>query len=141
MKLKIQKLEAGAVVPAYAHPGDAGMDLYALESHRVKARQQVLVRTGIAMQLPKGHVGLIWDKSGFATKQGFKVMGGVIDEGYRGEVKVGLINLSSRSYTIEAGERIAQLLVQPVTRARPELVRRLGATRRGRGGFGSTGKK
>ena len=141
MKLKIKKLHEEAVVPSYAHPGDAGVDLYATKEYRVKSGEIVLVETGIAMELPRGTVGLIWDKSGFATKNGFKTLGGVVDEGYRGEIKVGLINLSKKSYLIEKGDKVAQMLIQKVEHPTITLVKKLSETKRGIGGFGSTGRK
>ncbi|MEX0933508.1 MAG: dUTP diphosphatase, partial [Candidatus Paceibacterota bacterium] len=97
-------------------------------------------RTGIAMEIPQGYVGLIWDKSGVSLKRGIKVLGGVIDAGYRGEIRIGLINLGSETVSFEAGQKVAQMLIQSV--ASPEIVEvtELGDTERGEGGFGSTGE-
>lgn len=138
--LPIKKLYEDAKVPTFAHPGDAGMDLYAREAITIPAGQKGIVPTGVAMAIPEGYVGLIWDKSGVAIKGGVKVLGGVIDAGYRGEVMVGMINLSDADYTFEAGHKVAQMIIQE--RIQPEVVEvaDLDATSRGEGGFGSTGK-
>lgn len=140
MLLKIKKLKENAKVPAYAHPGDAGFDLFAVEEVVIPAGERVLVGTGIALEIPDGFAGLIWDKSGLATTHGLKTLGGVIDAGYRGEIKVGIINLSTEDYTISAGHKVAQLLVQKVERADIKEVVELSDAIRGEGGFGSTGK-
>jgi len=139
--MKIKKLNKDAKVPMYANPGDAGMDLCTVRDYKIKSKDITLIETGIAIELPKGHVGLIWDKSGLATKYGLKVLGGVIDEGYRGEVKVGLINLSRKTYNIEKGDKIAQILIQKITRVKPNLVKNLSSSKRGERNFGSSGKK
>lgn len=140
MKIKLQKLHPSAKLPAYAHPGDAGMDLFAVEATVLAPGEIKAVKTGVAMAIPEGYVGLIWDKSGIAIKEGLKTMGGVIDSGYRGEVMVGMLNTSKKSYTFEAGHKVAQMLIQKIES--PELVEAdsLEETKRGKGGFGSTGK-
>lgn len=140
MELKIIKLHPDAKIPTYAHHGDAGFDLYAVESVTILAGARVLVGTGVAMEIPDGYVGLIWDKSGLAINHGLKNLGGVIDAGYRGEIKAGVINLSDEDYTITAGHKIAQMLIQKVERAEIKEVAELTNTARGHGGFGSTGK-
>lgn len=140
MELRIKKLHVGAKVPSYAHPGDAGFDLYALEGMTIPAGERALVGTGIALEIPDGFVGLIWDKSGLSTTHGLKTLAGVVDAGYRGEVKVGMINLSTEDYVVGAGQKIAQMLMQKVERAEIIEVAELSATVRGEGGFGSTGK-
>ncbi len=139
MQLEIKKLHPDAKVPTYAHPGDAGMDLYALFPITIPPGERAVVSTGIAMAIPAGHVGLIWDKSGLSNKFGLKVVGGVIDAAYRGEVLVGILNTSKESYTYNAGDKIAQMLIQAVLQ--PELipVDELDSTDRGEGRFGSTG--
>jgi dUTP pyrophosphatase len=139
--LKIQKLDTRAKIPTYAYHDDAGMDLFALKECVVKSGQIVLVATGLACELPRGCVGLIWDKSGMATKHGLKVMGGVIDEGYRGEIRVGILNTSKKSFHLSAGEKIAQMLIQKIEHPQIVIARRLSTTQRGSGGFGSTSKK
>jgi dUTP pyrophosphatase len=140
MKLKIKKLKPTAILPSYAHPGDAGMDVYAVEKTILRPGQCAVILTGISMEIPQGYVGLIWDKSGLAIKNGLKTLGGVIDAGYRGEVMVGMINLSGTEYVFEAGHKVAQMLIQAVERSDIEAVEDLADTPRGKGGFGSTGK-
>lgn len=141
MKLKLQRLHPESTVPNYANPGDAGMDLYTVERVVLRPGAAALVATGIAVALPRGCVGLIWDKSGLATKHSLKVMGGVIDEGYRGEIKVGLLNLGKKQLVLEAGHKVAQMLVQKVQRVKVHEVPTLSATRRGAKGFGSSGTR
>ena len=141
MKLRIKKLHPEAKLPTYANPGDAGMDMYAIARQVIEPGQTTLVSTGIAMELPVGSVGLIWDKSGIATKHAMKTLAGVVDEGYRGEIKVGLINLSQKAYTIEPGDKVAQMLVQLVHQPEIEEISELSETQRGDGGFGSSGIK
>jgi dUTP pyrophosphatase len=140
MKIKVKKLDPEAKLPAYAMPGDAGMDLFSLADTIISPGERVQVRTGIAFELPHGTVGLVWDKSGLSHKHGLKTLGGVLDAGYRGELLVGVVNLSSEPYKLEKGHKVAQMLVQEV--AQPELVEasELSASERGEGGFGSTGK-
>lgn len=140
MQINIQKLEQGAIIPTYAHEGDAGMDLCALNEVRIPAGKRSLVGTGIAMEIPHGYVGLVWDKSGLSNNHGLKTLGGVIDAGYRGEIKVGIINLGETDYTIEAGHKVAQMLIQKVEHPEIAEVSELSSTARGHGGFGSTGK-
>lgn len=140
IKLPIKKTHENALLPTFAHASDAGMDLYTRESVTVLAGEKAVVGTGIAMAIPEGYVGLIWDKSGIAIKSGLKVLGGVIDAGYRGEVMVGIINLSKEDYTFEAGHKVAQMIIQE--RIQPDIIEvdSLDDTTRGEGGFGSTGK-
>lgn len=139
MKLQIKKLSDSAVLPHYEHPGDAGLDCYADSSYVIEPGERTLVSTGIAMAIPDGYVGLIWDKSGLATNVGLTTLAGVIDSSYRGEIHILLHNTGDKAYHIEAGKKIAQLLVQPVVQ--PELIQvtELDATSRGGNGFGSTG--
>jgi dUTP pyrophosphatase len=140
MELKIKKLHPHASLPSYAHAGDAGFDLFSIESVVIPASMRVLVRAGIAMEIPTGYVGLVWDKSGLSNNHGLKTLGGVIDAGYRGEIKVGLVNVSNEDYTITAGDKIAQMLIQKVEHAEIKEVTELSDTERGHDGFGSTGK-
>src|SRR3989344_991251 len=137
--IKIKKLVGDAVVPKYANPGDAGMDFFANEEVIIKPNQRKLVNTGISMAIPLGYVGLIWDKSGIASKHGIKTMAGVIDSSYRGEIKILLHNLSAEEFKIEKGTKIAQMLIQPVEQKAIVEVESLDDTKRGTGGFGSTG--
>lgn len=143
MQIAIKKLTDTAKVPSYAHGTDAGMDLYYNgEDTVIDAGARVLLSTGIAMAIPRLCVGLIWDKSGIAVKQGLKVMGGVVDAGYRGEVMVALLNTSTEPVTITSGQKIAQMLIQPVVNPHIETVDGdlpAAEDERGDGGFGSTG--
>jgi len=140
MKIKVKKLEMEAKLPIYAHPADAGMDFFALRETEIKAGEIVRVKTGIALELPDGYVGLVWDKSGLAANHGLKTMAGVLDSGYRGEFQIVMTNLSKENYLIRKHEKVAQLLIQPVASAEVEEVKELSETSRGVGGFGSTGK-
>lgn len=140
MEIKVKKLHKDAKLPTYAHHDDAGFDLYAIESVSISVGARVLVGTGIAIEIPDGYVGLIWDKSGLSMVHGLKNLGGVIDAGYRGEIKAGVVNLSDEDYTITAGHKVAQMLIQKVERADIKEVAELSDTLRGHGGFGSSGK-
>ena len=139
MKLLIQKLHPDAMTPTFAHPEDAGMDLYALEAVVIPPGARVQVPTGIACAIPLGYAGLFWDTSGLSHKRGLKVVGGVIDAGYRGELLVGLMNLGSEPHTLGKGDKITQMLIQKVEHPELVVVETLDATVRGEGGFGSTG--
>jgi dUTP pyrophosphatase len=140
MKLLIKKLHADARMPTYAHATDAGMDVYAVEDVVVPSGGRVLVSTGIAVAIPPGYVGLFWDKSGLANKSGLKILGGVIDADYRGELLVGVLNTSDVPHQFQKGDKVTQMLVQKVEH--PELVEvdELNDTSRGEGAFGSTGR-
>ena len=139
MQLSVQKLHMNAVLPTFAHDSDAGMDLYCCEEITLAPESRLQVKTGIAIAIPVGYVGLVWDKSGLSHKSGLKILGGVIDAGYRGEVLIGLVNLGQESHTFKVGDKVAQLLIQKVEH--PEIVEVLSLeeTERGEGGFGSTG--
>ncbi|MSR73385.1 dUTP diphosphatase, partial [Candidatus Parcubacteria bacterium] len=112
LTLKIKKLKPDAKLPSYGHPGDAGLDIFCSEAVTFSPGEKTAVPTGIAMEIPDGYVGLIWDKSGLAVKNGLKLLGGVIDSGYRGEILVGMINLSAEVYNFEKGHKVAQMLIQ-----------------------------
>ena len=145
MELKIKLLSPNAVLPRYATPGSAAMDLIACidESVTIAPRQLVTLPTGIAIALPSAeYVALVFARSGLGVKHGISLSNGVgvIDSDYRGEIKVGLTNLSDEPYTIQPGDRVAQLAVLPVTQATVVQVSELDETGRGAGGFGSTGK-
>ena len=142
MLIKTIKLNNDAKLPAYAKSGDAGADLCAAHSKTLLPGEFKLIPTGIAMAIPLGYVGLIHPRSGLAAKHGITVLNtpGTIDSGFRGEIKVILINHSQEVYNIERGERIAQLVIQKVEGAFFEPVDELDVTDRGNGGFGSTGK-
>ena len=139
MTIKIKKLSATATSPKYANPGDAGMDFYSNETVHLQPNERKLISTGISMAIPESYVGLIWDKSGLANKHGLKTMAGVIDSGYRGEIKILVHNLSNQLYVVEAGKKIAQMLIQPIEQKAITEVEDLNQTDRGDGGFGSTG--
>ncbi len=137
--IRIKKLSGTAITPSYAHEHDAGMDFYADETVTILSGERHAVRTGIALAIPPGYAGLIWDKSGIALQHGLKTMAGVIDAGYRGEVKIVVHNASLKAHTVQAGTKIAQMLVQPVVKKRITEVQELDETSRGEKGFGSTG--
>ena len=139
MKLQVEIRNLNAVVPTYAYKNDAGMDLYSNEDLIIHSREIGKIRTGIAIKVPIGHVGLILDKSGIAANYGFKVMGGVIDPGYAGEVIVALSNLNGKVYHIASGNKIAQLLIIPVEHPEIEIVDKIETSDRGEKGFGSSG--
>jgi dUTP pyrophosphatase len=138
----ITRLDAGVPLPSYAHPGDAGADLVSTVDLRLEPGERALVPTGIAIALPDGYVGLVHPRSGLAARHGVTVVNapGTVDAGYRGEVSVLLVNLDPRSAVdLSRGDRIAQLVVQRVDRARFVEVDRLPGSARGDGGYGSTG--
>ena len=138
MKLKIKRLNDDAVMPSFAHSYDAGMDLFSCEEHFVKAGEIAIIKTGLAMEIPDGYVGLVWDKGSIGGK-GLKTFGGVVDAGYRGEIMIMIKNLSDTDYTFSKGHKVAQLLIQKVEHPEIEEVNELSETTRGIGGFGSTG--
>lgn len=140
MRIKVKKLDKEARLPEYAHPGDAGMDIFSLEDYELKPKERHLFSTGVSIALPRGYVALIWDKSGLAAKYGLSTLGGVIDADYRGEYKIVILNTSDKSYNIKKGDKIAQVIIQPVVKAETEEVEDLDQTGRGSGSFGSTGK-
>ena len=140
MQLKIKKINKEAVLPDYATFDDAGFYLYSTEDVEIATNARVQVPTGIAMEIPAGYVGLIWDKSGLSHKHGLKTLGGVIDSGYRGEVKVGLINLGQEKYILEKGHKVAQMIIQKNETCEIIEVAELSDSQRGSGAFGSSGK-
>lgn len=140
MELKWKKLEKGAKAPVKGHPGDAGIDFFALETVVFSPSTQMRVRTGIAVEIPIGYVGLIWDKSSVSFNQGLKIMGGVIDTGFRGEIVMSLFNTTSSEQKIEAGHKIAQMIIQRFEDCDLVEVHELSDTIRGAGREGSTGK-
>jgi dUTP pyrophosphatase len=138
----VEVLLRADVVPAYAHPGDAGADLVSTDDIVLAPGQRATVGTGVAIALPDGYVAFVVPRSGLAAKHGITIVNspGTVDAGYRGEIRVTLLNTDAReSYSISAGDRIAQLIVMPVSRARFIPVERLPGSDRGEGGFGSTG--
>lgn len=139
MNISVKKLYSASRMPTYAHPHDAGMDLYSCEDITIASRERRAVGTGVALEIPEGYVGLVWDKSGRALHDGLSTLAGVVDASYRGEIKVVLLNCTDHTVIIAAGEKIAQMLIQPVVHATLFEVRELSETLRGDGGFGSTG--
>jgi dUTP pyrophosphatase len=140
MTIKVKKLHPDARIPDFAHPGDAGMDLYVPEAVDLLPGERKTIPLGLAFEIPFGYVGLMWDKSGLSHKFGIKSYGGVIDSGYRGEICAGIMNLSDKPYHLEKGHKIIQLLIQPVEHPTVIESEELSSTERGQGGFGSTGK-
>ena len=144
-KVNIKKLDERAILPTYGSEFSAGADLYAcLEAPvTIEPGEAVLIHTGLAMEIPVGYAGLIYARSGLATKKGLAPSNkvGVVDADYRGEVMVSLFNHSKEARLIEHGERIAQLVIAPFIAADWNLVEELEETARGEGGFGSTGTK
>ena len=137
--LEIQLLSDKGTLPSKANRFDAGFDLYASENALIHPQERLLVSTDIAMAIPKGHVGLIWPRSGLAVKKGVDVFAGVIDSGYRGEVKVCLYNSGSEILEVAEGDRIAQLLIQKAENYFIKKVESLDDSERGDKGFGSSG--
>ena len=141
MELKIKKLRPEAKVPCYALPGDAAMDLFSIEDYTINPSQIGLINTGIAIEIPEGYVGLIWDKGSIGMIKGQKTLGGVFDSNYRGEVTVSLFNLKDTPYIIKKGEKVAQILIQKVEQPKILLVDELSQSNRGDKRWGSTGSK
>jgi dUTP pyrophosphatase len=138
----IRRLDAGVPLPAYAHPGDAGADLTAAEDVDLGPGERALVRTGVAIALPAGYAAFVHPRSGLATKHGVTIVNapGTVDAGYRGEIKVTLLNTDrEQPVSFRRGDRIAQLVIQRVERAVFHEVDELPGSARGDGGFGSTG--
>jgi len=138
VKLKVKKIHPEAKLPAYAHPGDAGFDLFACADEELRPGEVKAVPTGIAIAVPAGYVGLVWDKSGISLK-GVHRLAGVVDAGYRGEVRVVMVNLGREPYAVKKGMKVAQMLIQPVLTVDIEESAELDDTSRGGNGFGSTG--
>ena len=145
MQIKYKILTEGATAPSYGTKYSAGADLYNLADSAVELApgETKLVHTGIALEIPEGYVGLIFARSGLATKRGLAPANkvGVIDSDYRGEIMVALHNHSSVPQSVEGGERVAQICIVPFLKAEFEVTDELSETARGEGGFGSTGKK
>jgi dUTP pyrophosphatase len=143
MQLPVAKLKDDAVLPSRAHEGDAGLDLYACEAAHLGPGERWSVGTGIAVEIPTGHAGLVLPRSGLARDHGIALVNspGLIDAGYRGEVRVLLLNTDpAETFRIEPGERIAQLVLAPIVLAEPTETEALSESTRGDGGFGSSGR-
>jgi dUTP pyrophosphatase len=142
LEILVTKLDNDAVIPTYAKPGDAGADLYAISELVLAPGERALVKTGIAIALPNGYVGLVHPRSGLGLKNGISVVNtpGTIDAGYRGEIGVVLINHDlHESFQVKKGDRIAQLVIQKVENAQFKVVNQLPESERSTGGYGSTG--
>ena len=139
MQIKVKKLDTNAKLPMYGHPGDAGMDIFALEDVVFLPGKQMRVRTGIAFEIPLGYVGLVWDKSSISFNNGLKIMGGVIDSGFRGEFVASLFNTTMEIQEIKKGQKFTQMLIQKIES--PDIIEanELSSSVRGEGREGSTG--
>ncbi len=141
MKLIFKKLHSDAIIPSYAHPGDAGMDLYSNCDKAIPPGEVSLIGTGLSVQLPENTEAQVRPKSGLALKHAITVLNtpGTVDEGYRGEIGIILINHGKEVYHVTKGQKIAQLVIKPTLRLDIEEQEELSNTQRGQGGFGSTG--
>jgi len=141
MQLKVKKLNPAATLPSYAREGDAGLDLFAVTALVIEPGKSALVPTGIAIEIPRGTEAQVRPRSGLALKHALTVLNtpGTVDEGYRGEVGVILINHGSTAFTVDIGMKIAQMVISPRIEVSVAEVEELSDTERGSGGFGSTG--
>ncbi|MBU3216435.1 dUTP diphosphatase [Clostridium estertheticum] len=141
LNLKVKKINEVAILPQYAHEGDAGLDLFSVEEKIIMPGETVLVHTGIQIELPKDTEAQIRPRSGLALKNSITVLNtpGTIDEGYRGEIGIILINHSKINFRVEKNMKIAQMVIKPVLKVSIVEVDELNSTERGKGGFGSTG--
>ena len=143
VEVLIQRLDAELPMPSYARPGDAGADLYAAESAELLPGERAMIGTGVAIALPEGYAAFVHPRSGLAARHGVTLVNapGTVDAGYRGEIKVTLINTDTKdAFRLRRGDRIAQLVVQRVEHAAFNEVTNLPGSVRGNGGFGSTGR-
>lgn len=143
MELPISRLNEDAVLPTRAHDGDAGLDLYASESAHIGPGERWSIGTGVAVEIPDGHAGLVLPRSGLAKKHGITLVNapGLIDSGYRGELRVLLLNTDpADTFRVAPGDRIAQLVISPIVLAEPVETAALAESVRGEGGFGSSGR-
>ncbi|OGY49023.1 MAG: hypothetical protein A2663_03715 [Candidatus Buchananbacteria bacterium RIFCSPHIGHO2_01_FULL_46_12] len=139
MKVKIKLLSPDAILPSYAHPGDAGLDLFALKDEEILPGERKRIDFGLALEFPDGFVALTRDRGSLA-KNGIHNLGGVFDAGYRGEYNCTLVNLSQETCRIKKGDKVAQLVIFPIASAELEIAEELNETSRKDGRFGSTGK-
>jgi dUTP pyrophosphatase len=143
MQLTVAKMKDGAQLPSRAHEGDAGLDLYACEAAHIGPGERWSVGTGVGVEIPEGHAGLVLPRSGLAREHGISLVNapGLIDSGYRGELRVLLLNTDpAETFRVEAGDRIAQLVLTPIAIAEPVEAEALTESSRGTGGFGSSGR-
>ena len=141
INVKIKRIDSKAILPSYANPGDAGMDIHSMEDKRIYPGETVLIKTGLCIEIPENYEAQIRPRSGLALNNGITVLNspGTIDSGYRGEIKIILINHSGKLFEIKQGMRIAQMVISPIIRAEIIEVISLVDSERGQGGFGSTG--
>jgi len=139
MQLKVKKLHKDAKLPTHGHPGDAGLDFYCVEDVVFLPGKQERVHTGLAIEIPEGYVGLIWDKSSISFNLGLKIVGGVIDAGYRGEIVMSLLNTSNKEILLEKGQKFTQMIIQKFEHCDIVEESGLSETARGHGREGSTG--
>lgn len=137
MFLKVKKLDPEAVLPSYTHSFDAGLDFHGIETVTIQPGEIGKIRSGLAIEIPDGYVGLCWDRSGIATKHKIKVVAGVIDSGFRGELKLCVINLGKEPFTFEKGDSVFQILIQKVEHVEVVESDELSGSERGEKGFGS----
>lgn len=143
MELRFRRLRDGARLPSRAHDGDAGLDLHAVEPARIGPGERATVGTGLAVEIPPGHAGLVLPRSGLAARHGIALVNapGLIDAGYRGEIRILLLNTDrTEPFDVAPGDRIAQLLLTPFAEAEPAEADELAAATRAEAGFGSTGR-
>ncbi len=143
MQLPVLKLKDEAILPTRAHEGDAGLDLYSCETAHIGPGERWGVGTGVGVEIPAGHAGLVLPRSGLARDHGIALVNapGLIDSGYRGELRVLLLNTDpAETFRVEPGDRIAQLVIAPVATPEPVEASALGDSLRGEGGFGSSGR-
>ena len=143
MRLRVRRLDRDLPLPSYARPGDAGLDLFSAEDVSLKPGERAAIATGVAVEIPAGHAGFVHARSGRALREGLALANapGLIDSGYRGEIKVIVVNLDPADVVhVRRGDKIAQLVIQPVVTAEPVEVDDLEPSERGAGGFGSTGR-
>jgi len=143
VELPVAKLNEDAVLPSRAHAGDAGLDLYACEAAHIGPGERWSVGTGVAVEIPDGHAGFVLPRSGLAKKHGISLVNspGLIDSGYRGELRVLLLNTDpADTFRVQPGDRIAQLVIAPIALAEPVEATALAESARGDGGFGSSGR-
>ncbi len=143
MELAVAKLKTEATLPSRAHEGDAGLDLYACEAAHIGPGERWSIGTGIAVEIPAGHAGLVLPRSGLAKRHGITLVNspGLIDAGYRGEIRVLLLNTDpAEVFRVAPGDRIAQLVITPIALAEPQETEALADSARGDGGFGSSGR-
>ena len=140
-RLEFMRLRAGAKLPTRGSKDAAGLDLYSVESVSIPARSRAAVRTGLAVAIPRGFYGRVAPRSGLAVRHGLDVLAGVIDSDYRGEIICALMNHGDETFEVEAGMRIAQLIIESIATPEPQWGEDLSETTRGAGGFGSTGEK